>query len=204
MAGHSDEELTLAKVYASSILAIAKEKNEVDAFGDELREFAKLVESQPDLWGYLSSPTVDAAKRSEALEKMLRGRAKDSVTDSLQIINRNGRLGLLMAIVEAYGKLQKDLAGRVEVRVRTASALKPPQEQRVREIIRKRTGKEADLVVDLDQSLIGGLVVQIGDEKLDASVSRKLAMMHETFLERGSREVQRIESYVDEAAASRI
>jgi F-type H+-transporting ATPase subunit delta len=203
MAAHSDEQLTLAKVYASSILAVAKEKNDVEGLGQELREFGKIVDSQPDVWAYLSSPTVEASKRAGSLEKMLRGRAKDLLVDSLQIVNRNGRLHLLPAIVHAYAALQEELAGRVEVQVRTASQLKPQQEQRIRDIIRKHTGKEADLVIDVDPSLIGGLVVQIGDEKLDSSVSRKLEKMHEILMERGSREVQRIDSYIDELTATR-
>jgi len=200
MPNFDDQDLSLAKVYASSMMALAKERGEEDPLGEELAALAAMLDSDPTIVEYLSSPTVNEDRRRELLEKMFRGRASDLLVDSLQVLNRNGRLGLVAAVEHAYHAMFEEWRGRVEVSVRAAAPLSPPQQARLREVIKKKTGKEADLMLELDTGLIGGLVVQIGDQKLDASVRRKLETIAMALSERASRELQQVGRYVDGAA----
>lgn len=197
MSRFDDQELSLAKVYALSFLALAKERGELERIGEELREFGSWLEVDPGVAHFLSSPMVDEDRRRDLLEKALRGRASDTFVDALQVMNRNGRLSLVEAVAQAYHTLYEEHLGRVEAFVRTAAAISPAHQTRLRDVIARRTGKEVDLVIDLDESLIGGLVVRINDEKLDASVARKLAGMADNLTKRAAREVLQASVYVE-------
>ena len=112
MAAHSDEQLTLARVYAAAMAEAARDKDALASLGEELRDFVAFLDAQPDIWGYLSSPTIDAERRRETLEKMLRGKASETFVDSLQVLNRKGRMAILPALAHAFGEIQEAAAGR--------------------------------------------------------------------------------------------
>ena len=86
--------------------------------------------------------------------------------------------------------------GGIEVQVQTATALSESARERLRAVFAKKTGRKPRIVETVDASLVGGLVVRIGDEKLDATVARKLAVLSEALLERASREIHRGGEYV--------
>src|SRR5436305_443733 len=90
------------------------------------------------------------------------GQASDLLLDSLQVINRKGRLGQLRAIAESYRAALRDLRGWVDVRVRTAVPLDDAQRTRLQEVMAASTGKKPTLIERVDPSLIGGLVVDVG------------------------------------------
>ncbi len=191
-----DEELAIAKVYASAMLELAEQADEGDALERELTELAALVDRDTDLASYMTSPTVEVDARRKTVERAFRGRASDLLVDSLQVLNRNGRLGLVRAVAETYRLAREERHGRVEVYVRTATPLGKRLRARISEIFAKRTQRETDLVESVDESLIGGVVVQVGDEKLDASVARKLADLSRGLLDRASREIHGDKVYV--------
>lgn len=198
MANFDDQEIALAGVYAAALLNLASERKEA---GDVLEELAQVVaaldsKDHPYFDSFLTSPTVDSDRRRDTLEKMFRGRASETFVDGLHILNRKSRLGLLRAIHHEYESLYRTAQGHIEAVVRSAAPLSPEHVERVRERIQKRTGKQVDFVFEVDPSLIGGLVVQVGDRKVDASISRKLEKMAEALQERAAREVLRSSEYV--------
>jgi F-type H+-transporting ATPase subunit delta len=196
MPSHHEEQGSLARVYALALIHLAKEGGEEVRVAEELGQFASLLDSDPSIGEFLSSPGVDEVRRHDLLEKLLRGKASDVLVDALQVMNRNGRLGLVGAVERSYHELLEELQGRVDVIVRSAAGMTLAQQSRLRELVKRKTGKEADLISEVDPELIGGLVIQIGDRKLDATVARKLQQMSQAFFDRSSRELQRIHEYV--------
>jgi F-type H+-transporting ATPase subunit delta len=196
MAKYSDDELAVAMIYAQAIYDLAAEKSQVDALRDELNGVARLVESRTDFANFLTSPTVDDEAKRKTLEKLFRGRCADLLVDSLQVINRNERQGFIGAVAAAFGMLDQERRGGIEVHVRTATALSESARERIRAVLAQKTGRKPRIVEFVDESLVGGLVVRIGDEKLDATVARKLAVLSEAFLERASREIHGGREYV--------
>lgn len=197
----SDQELALARVYATAMLQLAESLGETDALLEELRDFAGRVEKDADLRGFLSSPVVDAKTRQETLEKLFRGRRSDLFVDAVQVLNRKGRLNLMEAVAEVYYLELEELRGRVEVHVRTAAPLTRRLREKLREMAKAQTGKEVDLVESVDESLIGGLVVQMGDRKLDASVATRLKRLSAALADRASFEIHSGTSFVDAASS---
>ena len=196
MSKFDGEQLTLAKVYSDSMLTLAEERNEAEALGAELADLAAYVAGDAELATFLSSPTVDVTVRAATLEKLLRGRYSDLLIDALQVLNRNERLGLLGAVAETYHATHEDRKGNVEVYITTATPLSDAARSRLRDMFSSKTGKRAELVETVDESLIGVMVARLGDEKLDTSVSRKLIVMADRLLDRASREIHSGRTYV--------
>lgn len=191
MANVSDRELALARVYSRSILELAEEQGQAEAVLDELQELVKYLDRNPEFEQFLGSPLVEAEDRGRTVEKAFRGRASDLLVDSLQVVNRKGRLGLLRAIAEGYRIEFRDLRGIADAHVRTAVPLSEAMRVRVRESVARFTGKQPFLIEKVDPSLIGGIVIEVGGQKIDGSVSSRLRELGQNLERRASQEIVR-------------
>ena len=196
MANMSDKEMAVAKVYSASMLELAEAAGEADSLLEELRDLGNYLAQNADFDNFLSSPMVDAKVRAQALERILRGRASDLLVDSLQVLNRKERLGLLRAIVESYRLAHEELRGQIDVHVSTAIPLSPALRELLGKVASEYTGKQAILVETVDESVIGGMIIRAGDEKIDASVATRLRRLSDAFLERATHEVHGEKGYV--------
>lgn len=202
MATVSDTEMALARVYSTSMLELAQAQGQEESLGEELADLAAYLDEAPDFSAYLASPMVDDDDRSRTLEHVFRGRASHLLVDSLQVLNRKGRLSILRSVAQAYQVELEELKGRVFVQVRTAVPLTEEQRRQLAAALQRYTGKEVDLQELVDSGLLGGLVVRIGDEKIDASVSMRLRKLAEALSARASYEIRTRQSYVEDAPAS--
>lgn len=201
MAGVTEEQLAVAKVYSSAMVALAEKVGETDNLLTELEELAALVEKSPELKRFFLTPTVDEDKRSQSIEKIFRGRMSDLLVNALQILNRKNRLDLLPAVIQAYRDEHRERAGHVEVFVRSAVPLSDEQRRELSDAVKRNVDSEPDLIESIDEGLIGGLVIQIGDRKLDTSVARKIRRIADVIHERSGKELARTNNYVTEPLA---
>jgi len=190
MAKVTNEELVLAKVYSASMLELAAQSGDVESLYAELCDLGKLLDADQAMARFFSDPTVDAGTRAGAIERVFRGRASDLLVNSLQILNRKGRLGLITAVIQTYRLAVQEHGGRSEATVISAVPLDAKAKASLCEMIGKRCGNEIDLVERVDESLMGGLVIQVGDEKFDASVVQRLAKLGEALHERSLSELR--------------
>ena len=181
MASVNERSLGVARLYGKAMLAVAEEQGAAESLAEELEGVLDLADRDQDFALFLSSPVLEREKRRESLEAMLRGRASDLLVDSLQVINKKDRLSLLGQIFVAYGEAHRELEGQIEVHVATAVELTEEQRAEIREGTSLYTGKETFLVEKVDPELLGGLVVRIGDQKVDMSVRRDLELMSSRF-----------------------
>lgn len=198
MASFDDKEVALAGVYATALLTLARERKEETDVGEELDQVVDALEKTPYFLSFLTSPTVDLKRRSALLEKMFRSRTSKTFADGLQILNRNGRLGLLKAIAEQFKTLHRESLGRVKALIQSAAPLSPEHEKRLRDGIKKRSGKDVEFVIKIDPELIGGMVLQIGDRKVDATAARRLRNLADALQNRAAQEVLRSGEYVSQ------
>jgi|CXWL01.1.fsa_nt_gi F-type H+-transporting ATPase subunit delta len=196
MAKFSGNELPIGKVYAASLFQLAQEQDVSEAMRSELNELASFVEGNPKFADFLSNPTVDVEARRKVIEKAFRGRLSDVVVDLLQVMNRGNRMVLVGALASAFAAIHEERAGGVEVQICTAVPLSDAARGRLQAVITKKTGKKAKIKESVDPSLLGGLVVRVGDDKLDASVARKLAELSVKMLDRASREIYSGRQYI--------
>jgi len=198
MANISNRAIALARIYANAILQLAESQKVADALRDELLDLGKYVQDHPEAGEYLGSPTVDAEERRKFIENTLRGRVSELLVDTLQVINRKDRLGLVKEIIEQYRLAHADLRGFVDVHVRSAVPLDDTQRAEIRKAAKQYAGKEPELVEAVDPDMLGGLIMQIGDVKFDGSVATRLRQVSENLAERGAKEIHSGRSLVSE------
>jgi F-type H+-transporting ATPase subunit delta len=193
------EEMTLAGIYAQSILDLAEERNAAEATLEELEAIVGLVHSNPEAGRALQSPLVDAGALGAVLERVFRGRVSDLVADALGVIQRKGRLPLLEAIADTYRAQLDERRGRVDVRVRSAVELSDRQRRDLAAAIERTTGKQARLLETVDPDLLGGLVVSVGDQKFDSSIRSQLERLEAGLLARASGEILEGRGYQEDS-----
>jgi F-type H+-transporting ATPase subunit delta len=199
MANVDDRDVANGRVYAEAMFDLAEESGQGDSLLEELQQIAALAESDPRLGHFFGSPFVDEDVRARVIETMFRGKGSDLLVDSLQVINRKGRLGLLRAITEAYRLAHRDRRGLVDVVVRTAVPLADSLRARLVEVLTSvLPQKRPALIERVEPKLLGGIVVEVAGWKYDASVSNRLQGLSEALHTRASEEILRGTAYVAE------
>jgi F-type H+-transporting ATPase subunit delta len=198
MANVDDRDLAVGRIYGQAMLALAEEQGEAEALLEELGELVKFLDTHPELEDFLGSPLIEGDERAPAMERIFRGRASDLLVDSLQVINRKGRLHLLRAVAEAYRLAYREMRGLVDVTVRTAVPLSEPQRARLTEVAARFTGRKPSLIERVDPSILGGLVVETSGQKIDTSVATRLRELSAALERRASQEIMRSRSSMSE------
>jgi len=180
----------IGKVYAEALLNTAEKQGRA---GEILQEFDALVDvfrRDPDLERFFTSSAIGRDRKQEILEKTFKGRADDVFFDFLLVLNRHDRLDVIRAVHAAYRELFDERAGRIRVQVKSAVPLPADQAELLRQEIRAKFAKEPVLDARVDPDLIAGLVVQVGDWRLDSSVKCRLREIQDKLIERSSYEIQ--------------
>ena len=160
--------------YARALFEIARAEGTIDEVEDELFRFARSFESSDSLRTALTDEQIPVAKRLAIVEDLLGGKATNTTTQLLSMVVGAGRGRDLPAIIDrlvARASAVRDL----EVgEVRTAVPLTEDQKVRLTAALANATGKQINLKVVVDPSVIGGVVATVGDTVIDGSVRSKL------------------------------
>lgn len=170
--------------YASSLLQLATEHGTLEGTRADMRLVATTCANERELRVLLKSPVVKPDKKDKVLDRVFAGRIGEVTARFIAILVRKGREALLPDVAAAFGELWDRQQGILTCEVRSAVPLNESARQQVRQLAeRKNPGKSILLTEKLDPSLIGGVVIRIGDEQFDGSVSRKLHDLRRTFSE---------------------
>lgn len=184
MATSSDLERSLAHQYAQAMLQLAEEGGQAEQLLGELDQLVALLASHERDFEGFRSPLTSPDRRRESIEKILRGKVSDLLTDSMQVANSKRRVGLVPAIAQSYREQLNELRQRVIVEVETAVPLSDELRQRMIGRAQRYTNKEVTLEERVDPDLIAGLVVRIGDERVDRSAARELRILKRRLMDR--------------------
>lgn len=168
-------------VYAKALLGAAAKADQAAAVVDELDSFVTdALDRLPALEATLASPRVAAEAKLALLDKSLAGRMSATLLTFLKVVCRHGRFDCLRAIRRAARQQLNEVEGTVDVRVRTPKALGGELRELVARRLEALLGKRVNLFVRVDESLIGGIVVRVGDVVYDASVANQLNRLRES------------------------
>jgi F-type H+-transporting ATPase subunit delta len=197
----NEQEIAVARIYARSAFDLAERQGAEASLQEELQELVEQLDKEPAFENFLSSPLVEVGERRQMLDRLFKGRMSDTLLNTLQVMNRKGRSGLVRALAEAYRQEFEERTGRITVSVRTAVALSESLRQSLLEATSRLTGREASLQEAVDESLIGGMILLVGDRKIDSSVAKELRQLEERFLDRASQESRKDETYFVESSS---
>jgi F-type H+-transporting ATPase subunit delta len=166
---------SLAGRYASALFGLARDERQIDAVGRSLDALASALADSREFNALIASPLVgrqDAAKAFAALAPQL---GLDPLTSNfLGVLARNGRKSELRKIIRAFKRIAADHRGEISAEVTSAHPLKDDQIDALKAQLKKRAGRDVTIDAQVDPAILGGIVIKLGSEMIDASIRTKL------------------------------
>ena len=177
--------------YAEALVNAAIGENQAEAALDDLEAIdQEVLDVYPNFAKVLGSSQVSMAEKDRMLVEVFGDRVSAVVLRFLRVLNRHGRLGLLSPLAREARHLWDRRHKRIPVYVRTAVPLQPAQEDALREKVGRMIAATPMMQITTDPSLIGGLIVQVGDQVCDASVQNRLEQLRQRLIEGKTHEIQ--------------
>jgi F-type H+-transporting ATPase subunit delta len=162
------------RLAATSALREAEGEGKLDEVEDELFRFERLLERESALRAALTDPGLPADRKSALLRQLIGGQAQETTVRLLEVAVTRPRAQSLESAIEELLDLAAARRQRYVAQVRVASPLAADQESRLQASLTRIYGREVQLQVDVDPTVLGGLEVRVGDEVIDGTVSRRL------------------------------
>jgi F-type H+-transporting ATPase subunit delta len=166
---------SLAGRYATALFGLARDENKIDAVSRSLAALEAALGDSEDLKALVSSPLVSRADAIKAIRALGTAMKLDPTTANfLGVLARNGRLGELHNVIRLFGRLSSDARGETTAEVTTAHALDAKQLASLKTRLAARIGRDVAIDAKVDPQILGGLVVRLGSQMIDASIRTKL------------------------------
>lgn len=185
MAWGQERSDAVAQAYADALLPLAIDADALEAIDAELAAVADLLAAEPQWAELLAAPWCTDDHKCRAVEQALRGRLSDLAVDALLVIVRRGRAALVGQIAAAFRQRVREAEGGVEVEVITAVEMDNPTREIVARGVFEALGRRPTLKTRVDPTIIGGLVLRVGDTITDASIRRQLERLRSAVAGKG-------------------
>ena len=170
-----------ARRYARAIFELAQEEGQTDQWSRQLALLRAVLE-QPEVRALFDDPFQTAARRMEAADLLgIEGLGPEAM-NLLRLLVDSHRTKVIGEVVDQFEILADEAAGRVRATATTAVELASADRERLSKQLTGNLGKEVRLEVKVDPAILGGLVLQVGDRLIDASVAGKLVQLRRQVL----------------------
>ena len=166
---------SLAGRYGSALFDLARDQKQIDSVGRSLDALNQALVDSKDLSELIDSPLVSRREASAALAAIAPQLGLDPITTNfLGVLARNGRKNQLRAVIRAFRRLSADHRGETTADVVTARPLNDDQMAQLKAQLRARAGRDVTIDAQVDPTILGGIVVKLGSQMIDASIRTKL------------------------------
>jgi F-type H+-transporting ATPase subunit delta len=166
------------RIYAEALLGAARENGRLDEVRNELAAFVSAVRESEELRDLLRNPQIEAQAKRDALAAAL-AEADELVRNFLLLVAEKGRIAEIEEIQDEFERLIAREARVLELELTTAVELSDEEAARVVGQIEEASGRRVEATRRVDPDIIGGIVVQVGSRRLDASVRGRLAQLRQ-------------------------
>jgi F-type H+-transporting ATPase subunit delta len=163
----------IARVYADALFEVARERDELDSIHDQLGEFTDALNESHDMRVFLFSPYFSSAEKREGIAKAISG-ADQELVNFLELLAEKHRMPAIFRIRDRFDQLWAEAKRRLEVTLTSAIELDRSIVEKVGEEVERQTDRKIDLVNEVDPEILGGIVLQVGNMVLDASLHSRL------------------------------
>jgi F-type H+-transporting ATPase subunit delta len=176
----------IARNYADTLLTLAQRNGgaatavEFQGAADGL---AALLDSEPRIRAFLSTPAISMDAKKAALRTALQGRVPELFLRFVLVVVDKRRDSLLREIAVAYAERVDEMMGRLRVRIDISHAPDPALQEEIRQALQARFGREVIPTFTVNPELLGGMVMRVGDEILDGSVRTQAAGLRRRLME---------------------
>jgi ATP synthase F1 delta subunit len=169
----------IARVYAEALFEVAKDKGKLDQIHDELGQFVDALEEDRELQIFFFSPYFSSAEKREGIERAVSG-ADPEFVNFLELLAEKHRMPVVFRIRRQFEERWREENRKLDVTVTSAVELDPEVVERVGSEIEKQTGRSVELTSTVDEGILGGLVLQVGNVVLDASIRNRLEKLRKS------------------------
>jgi ATP synthase F1 delta subunit len=166
----------IAQVYARALFDVARERDKIDELRDQLGQFADTLQDNHDLQVFLFSPYFSTKEKEEGLERAISG-ADEALTNFLNLLIENHRMPVIFRVRRDYDAMWQEENKLLPVSVTSAVALDDKTVKEIGDKIADQTGRKVELSAQVDENILGGIVVRVGNAVLDASVRNRLEQL---------------------------
>jgi F-type H+-transporting ATPase subunit delta len=166
------DDRTLA--YAEALFGVARAEGTLGEVEDELFRFSQTLQGNDELRNALTDAGIPASRRQQIVEDLLGGKASPTTVALVSMVVGTGRARELPNIIKRLVEMSAAEANKEVAEVRSAVPLTDDQRDRLAKALEDATGKQVEVKVVVDPSVMGGIVAQVGDTVIDGSVRRRL------------------------------
>ncbi len=168
-----------ARVYAEALFEVAKEKGKLDPIREQLGQFVDALDESEDLRVFFFSPYFSTAEKGDGLKRAIDG-AEPELLNFLDLLIEKHRVPEIFRVRRQFEELWKEENRRIDVTVTSAVELDPAVVGKIGEEIERQTGREVELASRVDDGILGGIVLQVGNMVLDASIRSRLEKLRKS------------------------
>ena len=165
----------IAKRYARALFDIAQKEDKIEIIYGELKGFSSILKENTELADFFANPVFEDSDKSAVIGNILDKIGMSTTTSNfLMLLVDKRRTDILEQIEECYRKYMDNILNKVRVNIKTAFPLSSKLATRIKKQMEGLTKKNIEIVVDEDPSLLGGVVIGVGDTLYDGSVKAQL------------------------------
>jgi F-type H+-transporting ATPase subunit delta len=169
----------IARVYADALFRAAKDAGKLDEVREQLTEFTEALDGSREMQVFLFSPYFSSTEKKDGVHRAIEG-ADDLLTNFLDLLNEKHRMPVIFRIRRAFEEMWAKENKRLDVNVTSAVELDSGVAERLGKEIEEQTGQKVRLTSDVDEDILGGLVLRVGNMVLDASIRNRLDKLRKT------------------------
>ncbi|NET34536.1 MAG: F0F1 ATP synthase subunit delta [Cyanothece sp. SIO1E1] len=163
------------KPYAQALMDLAKDSQLADRLGADTKLLIELLESSEELGQFLANPLIKADIKKSVLRQLVGNDIHTYTLNFLMLLADRGRILFLGGICQQYQTLLRELNQTVLAEVTATIDLSDAQQDAIRQRVKDMTGaREVELSISLDPALIGGVIIKVGSQVVDASLRGQL------------------------------
>jgi F-type H+-transporting ATPase subunit delta len=166
----------IAAVYARSLFEVASEQDKLDLIRDQLGAFADALEESRELQVFFFSPYFSTQEKQDGLDRAISD-ADPTFVNFLKLLIENHRMPVIFRVRRGYEELWEDENQLLPVQITSAVELEKGTVEQIGDRIAEQTGQKVDLAAIVEPDILGGIIVRVGNQVLDASVRNRLEQL---------------------------
>ncbi|HPB82307.1 MAG TPA: ATP synthase F1 subunit delta [Spirochaetota bacterium] len=172
----------VARVYAGALLEVGKEKGILEQVNDEMKFVAQLLQGDSDFMLYMKAPGISTDDKIGFIDKVFSNQLSEEVVNFLKVLVDKDRQVIIDEIYESLVELIDIENNRLRVKIITSAKLEQSLTEKVVQALREKYNKEIILDEEINESILGGIIIKIGDLIIDGSLAKDLKNIRQKLL----------------------
>jgi F-type H+-transporting ATPase subunit delta len=164
----------VARVYASALVEIGKDKNNLSQLEEELDFVQRILSEDKELLNYFKAPRISKEDKKKLIDKVFSGKLSDEMKNFIKVLIDKDRQLIITDINEYFINLIDNMKNRLRVKLITSIKLEDSFIEKIKTALKEKFKKEIILDTIINSSILGGIIIKVGDSVIDGSLSKDI------------------------------